>query len=189
MEFDFEAAQRELTLAERVVGDDFFLGEFREEFLDNARYLISEAYCRIHQRIDIGYVRAILIAPYDLTFRLSDLSERLNLSKDEGEKWIVNLIRETRMGADAKIDLEKVPFPCLAVPPPLLTRRFSRRTLSRFTAHLSRSTNPSSKRPAVWRSAHRLWEQLWPDQAGCSRGRSRSRKLSRGLDKTRIDVL
>ncbi len=38
----------------------------------------------------------------------SDLSERLNLSHDEGEKWIVNLIRETRMGADAKIDLEKV---------------------------------------------------------------------------------
>ncbi|KAH8092240.1 eukaryotic translation initiation factor 3 subunit 6 [Cristinia sonorae] len=89
-EFDFEAAQRELTTAEKVVGNDFFLGDFREEFLDNARYLISEAYCRIHQRIDIG-----------------DLSERLNLSKDEGEKWIVNLIRETRMGADAKIDLEK----------------------------------------------------------------------------------
>ena len=38
----------------------------------------------------------------------SDLSERLNLSRDEGEKWIVNLIRETRMGADAKIDLGKV---------------------------------------------------------------------------------
>jgi len=90
VEFDFEAAQRELTLAERVVGDDFFLGEFRDDFLDNARYLISEAYCRIHQRIDIA-----------------DLSERLNLSRDEGEKWIVNLIRETRMGADAKIDLEK----------------------------------------------------------------------------------
>jgi translation initiation factor 3 subunit E len=54
IEFDFEAAQRELGLAEKVVGDDFFLGEFREEFLDNARYLISEAYCRIHQRIDIG---------------------------------------------------------------------------------------------------------------------------------------
>jgi len=90
VEFDFEAAQRELTLAERVVADDFFLGDFREDFLDNARYLISEAYCRIHQRIDIG-----------------DLSERLNLSRDEGEKWIVNLIRETRMGADAKINLEK----------------------------------------------------------------------------------
>ena len=30
------------------------------------------------------------------------------MSAEEGEKWIVNLIRDTRMGADAKIDLEKV---------------------------------------------------------------------------------
>lgn len=93
VEFDFEAAQRELTLAEEVVGNDFFLSDFKDEFLDNARYLISEAYCRIHQKIDIA-----------------SLSERLNLSQEEGEKWIVNLIRETRMGADAKIDLEKVRF-------------------------------------------------------------------------------
>ncbi|KAH9925371.1 eukaryotic translation initiation factor 3 subunit 6 [Epithele typhae] len=90
VEFDFEAAQKELSLAETIVANDFFLGEFRDEFMDNARYLVTEAYCRIHQRIDIA-----------------DLSERLNLSRDEGEKWIVNLIRETRMGADAKIDLEK----------------------------------------------------------------------------------
>ncbi|OSD07633.1 eukaryotic translation initiation factor 3 subunit 6 [Trametes coccinea BRFM310] len=90
VEFDFEAAQKELSKAETVVANDFFLCDFRDDFMDNARYLISEAYCRIHQRIDIG-----------------DLSERLNLSRDEGEKWIVNLIRETRMGADAKIDLEK----------------------------------------------------------------------------------
>jgi translation initiation factor 3 subunit E len=54
VEFDFEGAQRELTKAEQIVGDDFFLGDFAEEFLDNARYLISEAYCRIHQRIDIA---------------------------------------------------------------------------------------------------------------------------------------
>ncbi|KAH8832549.1 eukaryotic translation initiation factor 3, subunit 6 [Flagelloscypha sp. PMI_526] len=90
LEFDFAEAQRQLTLAVGVVENDFFLQEFRDEFLDNARSLISEAYCRIHQRIDIR-----------------DLSQRLNLSPEEGEKWIVNLIRETRMGADAKIDLEK----------------------------------------------------------------------------------
>ncbi|KAH8114411.1 eukaryotic translation initiation factor 3, subunit 6 [Phellopilus nigrolimitatus] len=90
LEFDFEAAQRELTTAVEVVENDFFLSEFKDDFLDNARYLISEAYCRIHHKIDIA-----------------DLSERLNLSRDEGEKWIVNLISETRMGADAKIDLEK----------------------------------------------------------------------------------
>ncbi|KAH6874494.1 eukaryotic translation initiation factor 3 subunit 6 [Coprinopsis sp. MPI-PUGE-AT-0042] len=87
VDFDFEAAQ---PAAVQVVANDFFLNNFEDEFLDNARYLISEAYCRIHQRIDIA-----------------DLSNRLNLSQDEGEKYIVNLIRETRMGADAKIDLGK----------------------------------------------------------------------------------
>ncbi|GJJ13396.1 hypothetical protein Clacol_007650 [Clathrus columnatus] len=97
LDFDFEGAQRELSKAEKIVGDDFFLGSFADEFLDNARYLISEAYCRIHQRIDIARANG----------RYSDLSERLNLSREEGEKWIVNLIRDTRMGADARIDLEK----------------------------------------------------------------------------------
>ncbi|KAI0254558.1 hypothetical protein BJV78DRAFT_1359460 [Lactifluus subvellereus] len=37
VEFDFEAAQCQLQLAERVVGNDFFLSEYREDFLDNAR--------------------------------------------------------------------------------------------------------------------------------------------------------
>ncbi|KAE9389700.1 hypothetical protein BT96DRAFT_959976 [Gymnopus androsaceus JB14] len=78
VEFDFEAAQKELQKAEKVASDDFFLGDFHDEFLE------------IHQRIDIG-----------------DLSDRPNLPRDEGEKWIVNLIRETCMGQDAKIDLEK----------------------------------------------------------------------------------
>lgn len=48
----------------------------------------------------------------DLDQCISDLSERLNLSREDGEKWIVNLIRDTRMGADARIDLEKV---CIVV--------------------------------------------------------------------------
>jgi translation initiation factor 3 subunit E len=47
---------------------------------------------------------------------ISDLSARLNLSPDEGEKWIVNLIRDTRMAADAKIDLEKVSYGPLSAP-------------------------------------------------------------------------
>lgn len=56
VEFDFEAAQKSLVIAEKVVENDFFLGNFRQDFLDNARYLISEAYCRIHQKIDIECV-------------------------------------------------------------------------------------------------------------------------------------
>ena len=69
----------------------------------------------------------------------SHLSEQLNLSRDEGEKWIVNLIRETRMGADAKIDLEKVTK--IRV---LLLSSFSigSRKSSRSTDHLYLSTNP-----------------------------------------------
>ena len=52
--FDFEGAQKELTVAVKVVENDFFLQEFGDDFLDNARYLISEAYCRIHHKIDIA---------------------------------------------------------------------------------------------------------------------------------------
>jgi len=62
VEFDFEAAQKELSLAAEVVGNDFFLNDFKDEFLDNARYLISEAYCRIHQKIDIAYVSPFTIS-------------------------------------------------------------------------------------------------------------------------------
>ena len=58
--FDFEAAQRELTRAVPIVGDGFFLNEFRDEFLDNAWYLMNEVYCRIHQKIDIGCVSNML---------------------------------------------------------------------------------------------------------------------------------
>lgn len=37
---------------------------------------------------------------------IREMSQRLNLSEEEGEKWIVNLIRDTRV--DAKIDFEEV---------------------------------------------------------------------------------
>ncbi|KAF2166138.1 hypothetical protein M409DRAFT_55017 [Zasmidium cellare ATCC 36951] len=85
VDFDFEEAQKRLTEADEILRADFFLVAASESFLDAARHLISESYCKIHQRIDI-----------------KDLSTRLGLSHSEGEKWIVNLIRDTRV--DAKID-------------------------------------------------------------------------------------
>ncbi|WWC65295.1 eukaryotic translation initiation factor 3 subunit E [Kwoniella dejecticola CBS 10117] len=89
-DFDLNQAQQRLTVAENVVRSDFFLSGFADEFVENARWLISELYCRIHRRIDIG-----------------QLSKTLNLSNEEGEKWIVNLIRDSRMGVEAKIDLKE----------------------------------------------------------------------------------
>ncbi|KAA6411729.1 MAG: eukaryotic translation initiation factor 3 subunit E [Lasallia pustulata] len=85
IDFDFEEAQKKLIEAEEVLRSDFFLVAAADSFVEAARHLISESYCKIHQRIDI-----------------KDLSMRLGLNQDEGEKWIVNLIRDTRV--DAKID-------------------------------------------------------------------------------------
>jgi len=86
--FDFQEAQKKLSEAEEVLRSDFFLVSTADAFVESARHLISESYCKIHQRIDI-----------------KDLSTRLGLNQDDGEKWIVNLIRDTRV--DAKIDYKE----------------------------------------------------------------------------------
>lgn len=88
IDFDFEEAQKQLSLAEEILRADFFLTPSADAFVDSARHLISESYCKIHARIDI-----------------KDLSKRLGLNQDDGEKWIVNLIRDTRV--DAKIDYKE----------------------------------------------------------------------------------
>ena len=53
IDFDFEEAQRRLTEADEILKSDFFLVSASEQFLDAARHLISESYCKIYQRIDI----------------------------------------------------------------------------------------------------------------------------------------
>ncbi|KAI8377772.1 eIF3 subunit 6 N terminal domain-containing protein [Radiomyces spectabilis] len=86
--FDFDDAQKKLKECKDVLSNDFFLSSRQDEFTECARQYISETYCRIHQKINI-----------------KDMSQTLNLNQEEGEKWIVNLIRDTRV--DAKIDFEK----------------------------------------------------------------------------------
>ena len=53
VDFDFEEAQKRLGEADEILRSDFFLVAASESFLDAARHLISESYCKIHQRIDI----------------------------------------------------------------------------------------------------------------------------------------
>ena len=86
--FEFDAAPRFLAQAETLCRNDLFLSESTDTFLDAARHLICESYCKICCR-----------------FYIRDLSEKLGLNPDEGEKWIVNLIRDTRL--DAKIDAQQ----------------------------------------------------------------------------------
>jgi translation initiation factor 3 subunit E len=88
IDFDFEEAQNQLVIAEEILRSDFFLVAHADSFVDSARHLIFESYCKIHARIS-----------------LKDLSARLGLNADDAEKWIVNLIRDTRL--DAKIDYKE----------------------------------------------------------------------------------
>lgn len=85
IDYDFEEAQAKLSEVEAILKTDFFMTEIADTFLESARHLVSELYCRIHQRIDV-----------------EQLSARLNLTTEQGEKWIANLIQGSKM--DAKID-------------------------------------------------------------------------------------
>ncbi|XP_032689387.1 eukaryotic translation initiation factor 3 subunit E isoform X1 [Odontomachus brunneus] len=83
--FDFDGARQKLQECQTVVFNDFFLIALLNEFVENARLMIFETFCRIHQCISIGM-----------------LAEKLNMKADVAECWIVNLIRNARL--DAKID-------------------------------------------------------------------------------------
>lgn len=83
--FDFEGARRKLHECQTVIINDFFIITCLSEFVENARLMIFETFCRIHQCITI-----------------SMLADKLNMKSEEAECWIVNLIRNARL--DAKID-------------------------------------------------------------------------------------
>jgi translation initiation factor 3 subunit E len=98
--FDFDGAQVKLRKCDEVLSNDFFLAAFHDEFIENARLFSFETFCRIHQCITINM-----------------LAEKLNMSMEEAEKWIVDLIRNARL--DAKIDskLGHVVFGAQAISP------------------------------------------------------------------------
>ncbi|XP_074640553.1 eukaryotic translation initiation factor 3 subunit E-A-like [Tubulanus polymorphus] len=83
--FDFDGAQQKLRECETVLTNDFFLVACLDDFIENARLFIFETFCRIHNCISI-----------------SMLAEKLNMTPEDAERWIVNLIRNARL--DAKID-------------------------------------------------------------------------------------
>ncbi|VDL96219.1 unnamed protein product [Schistocephalus solidus] len=88
VKFDFDGAQQQIKICETVIPNDFFLTGCYEDFMENARLLMFEAFCRIHNCVGINM-----------------LAEKLNMNVDDAESWIVNLIRSADM--DAKIDSKK----------------------------------------------------------------------------------
>ena len=76
--FDIVGAQKKLRECKCVLLNDFFSVAYIEGFIENAHFFIFETSCSIHQCISI------------------------NMTAEEAEKWMVNLIRNARL--DAKID-------------------------------------------------------------------------------------
>mmetsp|Transcript_624 Transcript_624/g.1823 ORF Transcript_624/g.1823 Transcript_624/m.1823 type:complete len:429 (+) Transcript_624:133-1419(+) len=130
VDYDFEGAQQQLQECETVLDNDFFLTALREEFVENARLLIFETYCRIHQCIDLGM-----------------LADKLNMERSEAETWVVNLIRNARL--NAKIDSQagtvvmgtSFPTPYEAVVDK--TRGLSQRTFMLANAVVGSASAPS----------------------------------------------
>jgi translation initiation factor 3 subunit E len=90
-EFDFDVAQVKLAECQELIKQDFFLKNFLEKFTHEARVLICEMYCTINKRVDLKL-----------------LATKLQLTEEEAEKWMVNMIRGSAAGngipLDAKID-------------------------------------------------------------------------------------
>merc|ERR1712066_301339 len=87
-DMEFDQAQQELKECEKVCKGDYYLYRHWSEFEENARLLIFETYCRIHQCIDIRMI-----------------ASKLNMTPTEAELWIVKLIQSAKL--DARIDSEK----------------------------------------------------------------------------------
>eukprot|EP01127_Copromyxa_protea_P003071 TRINITY_DN12942_c0_g1_i1.p1 TRINITY_DN12942_c0_g1~~TRINITY_DN12942_c0_g1_i1.p1 ORF type:complete len:438 (-),score=128.87 TRINITY_DN12942_c0_g1_i1:35-1306(-) len=90
VKFDFVAAEKELALCGPVLEQDYFVAaaNLKDKFLEAGKLAICEAYCKIHSTIDIGM-----------------MAEKLGKTNEESERWIVNLIRNSKL--DAKIDSAK----------------------------------------------------------------------------------
>eukprot|EP00397_Hematodinium_sp_SG-2012_P020749 GEMP01021398.1.p1 GENE.GEMP01021398.1~~GEMP01021398.1.p1 ORF type:complete len:515 (+),score=94.86 GEMP01021398.1:58-1545(+) len=84
---DFDDAQLQLQNCKAVCEVDFFLSDHYPTLLENARLLIFESYCRVHQYIDITMI-----------------AEKLSMEPDAAEVWIVNLIQNAKL--QARIDSE-----------------------------------------------------------------------------------
>ncbi|ROT83032.1 hypothetical protein C7M84_023789 [Penaeus vannamei] len=54
VDFDFDAAQEKLQQCAAVLENDFFLVACQTDFIENARLMIFELFCRIHQCISIN---------------------------------------------------------------------------------------------------------------------------------------
>jgi translation initiation factor 3 subunit E len=89
MEFDFQVSLKNLHACGELLKQDPFLGSYRHLFLEEASVLYFEAYCRVHEVIDVALVQEI------------KKIDGPSLSVEQAKAWVNELIRQNRI--DAKI--------------------------------------------------------------------------------------
>ena len=82
VDYDFEGAQEKLEQCSSVLEGDFFLVAKKDAFIEAAREQLFSQYCAIHKCID-----------------LEALSKQLGMQTEDTERWLVNLIRGSRLQA------------------------------------------------------------------------------------------
>lgn len=84
--FDLDEAQVYLTKCLEIMKVDFFLHIFVDNFLFEVRVSMCDVHCGLNRRVD-----------------MTMLSEKMQLSEAEAEKWMVDMVRESALEG-AKID-------------------------------------------------------------------------------------
>jgi len=87
LEFDFDKVKEKLALCAQILKNDIFLSNVASQFLECARLLVFETYCKIHHTINIDTLAGILDIKQDI------------------EQHLVELIRQARV--NGKLDSSK----------------------------------------------------------------------------------
>jgi len=87
VDYDFTKAQEALKACDDLIDKDFFLVGCKDAFDESARLYVIETYCKVNKRISIA-----------------GLAQRLNMTAEDTEAWIISLIRNNKL--NARIDSE-----------------------------------------------------------------------------------
>lgn len=81
VKYDFDEAQAKLALCADAAAADFLLAPLQTTLEESSRLLIFQTYCRIQKSINIDVI-----------------AHKLHMTPETAERWIVNLIRQARLG-------------------------------------------------------------------------------------------
>ncbi|PRT56232.1 Eukaryotic translation initiation factor 3 subunit E [Wickerhamiella sorbophila] len=85
VDYDLSEATRQLQQAQELVAGDYFVNGHTAAFVNAARLLIVELYCRVHQCV-----------------KVESLAKVVNMPEAECEKWLYSLVKDNKI--DGKVD-------------------------------------------------------------------------------------